>query len=121
LEPTIGRIELSPLPPQHAPQAPVGNFGIARQTTHFLDAYLGFTIEVHYNNYASNTDRGVLRHHGDGWIELVRHEGKAKQDSLLIPVEAIRMVRPIGPPHTPQGTLLRPAEPVGDDASDANP
>lgn len=83
---------------------------------HLLEDYVGFDVEVHYNNNAGSTDRGVLRRQADGWIELTRNPGKPKQDSLLIPVEAIRMIRPIGPPPTPESMLLRPAIP--DEAAD---
>ena len=83
---------------------------VARQR-HLLDDYVGFDIEVHYNVSAAYSDRGVLQRHGDGWIELARNVGKPKQDTILVPVESIRMIRPVGPPMTPESMLLRPAEP----------
>jgi len=114
MEPIIGRVSLSP-----SENTALGtHIPWEHEGRHFLDEFVGFDMEVHYNNQTGSTDRGVLRRFGDRWIEIVRHAGKPKQDSLLIPFEAIRMIRPIGPPRTLEHTLLRPVdlpEPEGEE------
>mgnify|MGYP005865709357 CR=1 FL=1 len=93
--------------PHTARRRPVLNVTAHR---HLLEDFVGFEMEVFYNNYSGCKDQGALGRYGDGWIELVRNVGKARQDSLLIPVAAIRMIRPIGPRPTPESILLRPAD-----------
>ncbi len=118
----VGRIELGSAEttadsPRLLQRRPSLNVAAHR---HFLEDFVGFEMEVFYNDYSGSKDQGTLGRYGDGWIELVRNAGKARQDSLLIPVAAIRMIRPIGPPPTPESILLRPADMAEPDSGDEN-
>ncbi len=113
----LGSAETTADRPLMAPRRPTMKVAAHR---HFLEDFVGFEMEVFYNNYAGSKDQGSLGRCGDGWIELVRNAGKPRQDSLLIPVAAIRMIRPIGPPTTPESILLRPADMTESDTGDVD-
>jgi hypothetical protein len=75
-----------------------------------LGKYIGWTLEVHYVNYTTAVDRGILTAFEPGWIELTRNPRKAREETLLIPVSAIRLVKPIAQPDDEDQILLRPAD-----------
>ncbi len=75
-----------------------------------LGKYLGWTVEVHYVNYTTAVDRGILTATESGWIELTRNPRKAREETLLIPVSAIRLIKPLAQPEADDQILLRPAD-----------
>ena len=73
--------------------------------TPWLAKYFGFEVDVFYKD--ANRDKGKLTDAGDGWIELTR----TNHDTLLIPIGAIRLLKPVEPPDDESRRLLRPATP----------
>ncbi len=70
-----------------------------------LDTYLGWTVEVHYLSFNSATDRGVLAAVEPPWLLL-----ELPNRQLVIPISAIRLLKPMAPPDNEHMRLLRPVE-----------
>ncbi len=81
-----------------------------------IERHIGWMVEVHYSSYYSNPDRGILRDVVDQWLELVKNPDKPREEALLIPISAVRLVKPLNPPHDEGSRLVRPATaPASDD------
>jgi|JRYG01.1.fsa_nt_gb hypothetical protein len=82
----------------------------------WLEKYRGFEIEILY--LADNTtysDRGRLSDFGDHWVELTKESGRRRQNEVMvIPSSAIRLMKILSVPETPENTLLRPVLPEED-------
>jgi len=73
------------------------------------ESYLGWTVEVHYLNYSTVLyDKAVLTAVEPGWITLTRYPGQPREEHLLIPLTAIRLLKPVEPPDSETHRLLRP-------------
>lgn len=73
-----------------------------------LEAFIGWTVEVYYLAQTTLSDRAILTRVEERWICLTRHPGKPREENLLIPVSAIRLVKPVTPPQDDMARMLRP-------------
>jgi hypothetical protein len=77
------------------------------QVSTWLDKYRECEVEVLYltdNNVYR--DRGRLADFDDRWIEL----RKTGNETFLIPITAVRLMKLLNPPETMENLLLRPVE-----------
>lgn len=74
-----------------------------------IEGYIGWTVEVHYLTTQGTSDRGVLADVTASWLTLTRNAGRNREEHLLVPVSAVRLLKPLSPPETENMRLLRPA------------
>lgn len=72
-----------------------------------IERNVGSEVEVHYM-LAGTSDKGVLTAVDSQWIEITRNPGKRNEDLLLVPLTAVRLVKPLTRPAEPANTLVRP-------------
>ena len=78
-----------------------------------IERYLNCEVEVHYKTDNSQfRDRGTILECDGAWFVLQ----KPASEILLVPIDAVRIIKPLGPAKGQNSVLLRPApEPERDE------